>query len=248
MFRVGYWILRQGEDLSLAGGAMPARAKQTLVTYETILNDAEARALIDMADAYLDAIGYTDHGISHVGRVSAAARRIVTDLGLAERDAELAAVAGLIHDVGNVIHRNDHARTSALMAFDILKRLDMPLAEIATVAGAIGNHDEEDGEAVSVPCAALIIADKCDVNRIRVRNRNMIHFDIHDRVNYAVEQSALKVDRAARTITLELAIDTSISQVMEYFEIFQRRMKISRRAAQYLNCDFRLVMNGTALS
>jgi len=218
------------------------------VTRETILADPEARQLIAMADNYLEAIGYTEHGMSHVGRVSERASRVLHDLGLPQRDEELAAIAGLLHDIGNVVHRTEHARTSALLAFDILRRLGMPLAEIATVAGAIGNHDEEDGEPVSAPAAALIIADKSDVIRSRVRNRNMIHFDIHDRVNYAVERSRLDVDREAHTITLSLGIDTSISQVMEYFEIFLGRMKISRRAAQYLNCDFRLEVNGTALS
>src|SRR5690606_32432703 len=137
------------------------------VTAETVLNDPEARQLIDMADSYLDAIGYTDHGISHVGRVSGNAARILSELRLCARDAELAAIAGLIHDIGNVIHRNDHAHTSAILAFDILRRLGMPFVEIATVAGAIGNHDESDGDPVSTPAAALIIADKCDVIRTR---------------------------------------------------------------------------------
>ena len=218
------------------------------VTREAVLADPETRQLIDMADHYLDAIGYTNHGLSHVQRVSDNARRIVLDLGLAERDAELAGIAGLMHDIGNVIHRNDHAKSSALLSFDILRRLEMPLAEIAAIAGAIGNHDESDGDPVSVPSAALIIADKCDVIRSRVRNKNMIHWDIHDRVNYAVEGSNVRVEREAHLITLELDIDTSISQIMEYFEIFLDRMKISRRAANYLNCDFRLVMNGATLS
>lgn len=218
------------------------------VTPETVLNDPECRQLIDMADEYLDAVGYTDHGIDHVGRVSRAARTIVERLGLPAREAELAGIAGLLHDIGNLVHRQGHEKTSAIMAFQILRRMGMSVAEAATVAGAIGNHDESDGDPVSVPCAALILADKADVNRSRVRNRNMIHFDIHDRVNYAVERSNMKVDREAHAITLELDVDTSISQVMEYFEIFLDRMKVSRRAAQYLNCDFRLVINGTALS
>lgn len=219
-----------------------------LVTYETVLADDESRELISKADEYLDVIGYTAHGLSHVGRVAENARRIVAELDLDERDAELAAIAGLLHDIGNVAHREGHARTSAVLAYGILRRLGMSVAETATVVGAIGNHDEEDGEPVSVPCAALIIADKCDVIRSRVRNQNMIHFDIHDRVNFAAEESTLVIDRKGRLITLELKIDTSISTVMEYFEIFLQRMRISRRAAHYLNCDLKLVMNGAALS
>ncbi|MCX7046755.1 MAG: HD domain-containing protein [Candidatus Sumerlaeota bacterium] len=218
------------------------------LTREAVLADPETRRLIDMADHYLDVIGYTNHGLPHVQRVSDNAQRIILGLGLAERDAELAGIAGLMHDIGNVIHRNDHAKISAILSFDILRRLQMPLEEIAVIAGAIGNHDESDGDPVSVPSAALIIADKCDVIRSRVRNKNMIHWDIHDRVNYAVERSNIQVEREAHVITLELEIDTAISQIMEYFEIFLDRMKISRRAANYLNCDFRLVMNGTTLS
>jgi metal-dependent HD superfamily phosphatase/phosphodiesterase len=230
-------------DHPSAGEGSPDR-----VTHETVLADAESRQLIDMADEYLNVIGYTDHGISHVRRVSERAYQIVMDLRMAPRDAELAAIAGLLHDIGNLVHRDGHPRTSAIMAFDILRRLGMPIAEVATVAGAIGNHDEGDGDPVSVPGAALILADKSDVTRSRVRNRNLIHFDIHDRVNYAVERSRLDVDRQNHVITLDLTIDTAISQVMEYFEIFLGRMKISRRAAHYLNCDLRLVINGTILS
>ncbi len=219
-----------------------------IVTPEMVLNDPESRQLIEMADRYLNQIGYTNHGLSHVGNVARSARRILDELDYPERDGELAAIAGLLHDIGNVVHRNGHAHTSGVMTFDILRRLGMPLVEIATVAGAVGNHDETDGAPVSAPSAALIIADKCDVIRTRVRNRTMIHWDIHDRVNYAVTESQVVVEREARLITLELTVDTEISTVMEYFEIFLTRMKICRKASQFLNCDFKLVMNGTALS
>lgn len=218
------------------------------ITPEKVLSDSDARQLIDMADDYLAAIGYTDHGIAHITRVSNGAARIVRELGLGERNAELTAIAGLLHDVGNLVHRDGHPQSSAIMAFSLLREMGMNIAEAATVAGAIGNHDESNGDPVSVPSAALIIADKADVTRSRVRSERSIHFDIHDRVNYAVTDAEVTVDRAAREITLRLEVDTSISQVMEYFEIFLGRMKISRRAAQYLNCDLKLVINGTVLS
>jgi metal-dependent HD superfamily phosphatase/phosphodiesterase len=217
------------------------------VTVDIVRNDPEIRKLIDLADAYLNTIGYTDHGFSHVNRVAQRAFKILKELGMPEREAELAAIAGYIHDVGNVIHRSEHAQSSALMSITILSRLGMPMHEIAIIAGAIANHDEGVGEPVSNPSAALIIADKSDVLRSRVRNPKMISFDIHDRVNYAAEHSELKVDRDRHVITLKLRIDTSISQVIEYFEIFMSRMTMSRRGANFLNCDFSLIINDVQL-
>lgn len=215
------------------------------LTYQKLRRDPEILTLIAMADRYLDTIGYTDHGLGHVARVSQRAWRMLKDLGVPRRDAELAAIAGMLHDIGNMVHREKHPQSSALMAFPLLKERGMPTEEIAIVLGAIANHDEGIGEPVSNPSAALIIADKSDVLRSRVRNPNLINFDIHDRVNYAAKRSELKADRDKHLITLALEIDTRISQVMEYFEIFMSRMRISRRAANFLNCDFQLIINNT---
>lgn len=218
------------------------------VTVEQVKNDAEVRDLIDLADAYLNVTGYTDHGIGHVARVAARAGVLLRELGLPKRESELASIAGYLHDIGNMVHRVNHAQSGALLAIPILQRLGMPTAEVAIVAGAIANHDEGVGEPVSNVGAALMIADKSDVLRSRVRNPKMISFDIHDRVNYAAEKSELSVDKEKHVITLRLQIDTRISQVIEYFEIFMSRMKMSRRGANFLNCDFRLVINDVQLS
>lgn len=213
------------------------------MTVEQVRDDPQVRDLIAMADDYMSTVGYTDHGMNHVGRVAEQAFTILCDLGLPRREAELAAIAGYLHDTGNVVHRINHAQSSALMAFTILLRMGMPMREIAAVQGAIANHDEDTGEPVSNAGAALIIADKSDVLRSRVRNPKMINFDIHDRVNYAAEKSELFVNHDRHLITLKLKIDTTISQVIEYFEIFMSRMTMSRRAASFLNCDFSLIIN-----
>lgn len=218
------------------------------VTVEQVKNHPEVRDLIDLADAYLNVTGYTDHGIGHVSRVAARAGVLLRELGMPKRESELASIAGYLHDIGNMVHRVNHAQSGALLAIPILQRLGMPTAEIAVVAGAIANHDEGVGEPVSNVGAALMIADKSDVLRSRVRNPKMISFDIHDRVNYAAEKSELSVDKEKHVITLKLQIDTRISQVIEYFEIFMSRMKMSRRGANFLNCDFRLVINDVQLS
>lgn len=215
------------------------------VTYQHLRKDPEIIGLIKMADKYLETIGYTDHGLRHIGRVSQNAFRILSELGLPRRESELAAIAGLLHDIGNMVHRDSHPQSSALMAFTLLRERGMGPEELGVVVGAISNHDESIGEPVSNPSAALIIADKSDVARSRVRNPRMINFDIHDRVNYAAERSELSIDRRQHLITLTLEIDTRISQVMEYFEIFMSRMRISRKAANFLNCDFQLIINNT---
>jgi hypothetical protein len=218
------------------------------VTVDMVKNHPEIRALIDLADAYLSTIGYTDHGISHVTRVSLRAQKILRELGMPEREAELAGISAYMHDIGNVVHRQGHAQNSALMSIPILSKIGMPMTEVAVVVGAIANHHEDIGEPVSNVSAALIIADKSDVLRTRVRNPKMINFDIHDRVNYAAEKSDLTVDKEKHQITLKLKIDTSISQVIEYFEIFMSRMTMSRRGANFLNCDFRLIINDIQLA
>lgn len=217
-----------------------------IVTLDDVRRDQEVQQLIEWADHYLEAIGYTDHGIKHVERVAGRARRILLELGCPEREAELAAIAGLTHDIGNIVHRVDHAQTSAVMAYPILRRLGMPIPEAAVILGAIGNHDEGTGEPVSNVSAALILADKSDVLRSRVRKSFDVK-DIHDRVNYAATHSRLVIDRGRHLITLMLAIDTQVSPVMDYFEIFLSRMKMCKRAAHFLKCQFSLVINETTL-
>ncbi len=218
------------------------------VTFAEIKGDPEVLALIEAADQTLAAIGYTDHGLRHIARVSNRAMRIMKDLNLSDRETQLAGIAGYLHDIGNVVHRDGHAQSSALMAFNILTRRGMNPSEIGLIMAAIGNHDEGIGEPVNNPSAALILADKSDVLRSRVRsNTPMLTRDIHDRVNFASTDSKMDVDRAGRLITLRLTIDTRVAPVMEYFEIFLGRMAMCRRAANFLNCDFSLVINGTRL-
>ena len=213
------------------------------ITYDKLCDDSEIIQLIEAADAYLDVIGYTDHGMSHLSRVSRRAYCLLKELDIDQRECELAAIAGLLHDIGNVVHRNGHPYHSALMCFQLLKERAMATREIALLINAIANHDEESGEPVSNVASALVIADKSDVLRSRVRNPKMISFDIHDRVNYAATKSEVTVDKASHLITLNLEIDTKISHVMEYFEIFISRMRMCRRSANFLNCDFQLVIN-----
>lgn len=204
-------------------------------------------SLLEGANRFLGVIGYTEHGFRHAGLVSNIAQNVLSHLNYTERMAELAAVAGYLHDIGNVISRVDHGISSSNITIMVLRDLNLDPNEITEVVGAVGNHEEEIGDPVSAVAAALILADKSDVHRSRVRNPNMVMFDIHDRVNYAAEKSFLRVDAEKRTITLELTIDTSISQVMEYFEIFLSRMVISRRAAKFLECNFSLVINENKL-
>jgi metal-dependent HD superfamily phosphatase/phosphodiesterase len=227
--------------------AVAASRSSRLITLDEVRNDPFVATLVHRADEYLGAVGYTHHGESHVNQVAENAHRILHELEFPERQAQLAAIAGYLHDVGNVIHRNWHAQAGALLSYDVLSRLGMPIEEMSVIMGAVGNHDESDGDPISNVCAALIIADKSDVRRSRVRNPKMINFDIHDRVNYAAEESQLFIDKPRHLITLKLKIDTEISQVMEYFEIFTSRMNITRRSATYLNCDFALVMNDVKL-
>ena len=236
---------------SPSGNTVPGVAEAPAVrpvTFESVREHARVRVYVRKADESLAEIGYTEHGERHVGLVAHIAYNILKRLGHPEREAELAAIAGYLHDIGNAVNRDHHAQTSAVMAMQLLSDMGMPDVEIVQVMGAIGNHHENDGDPVSAVAAAVILADKSDVHRTRVRNPDMIRFDIHDRVNYAVEKSFLNVDEAAKRITLELTVDTAISQVMEYFEIFMTRMVASRKAAKYLDTSFGLTVNGNRLT
>jgi len=222
-------------------------AKQRPVTLEEVRRDAEVDAYITKANEYTGAIGYTEHGARHANLTANIAYNTLKRLAHPERDAQLAAIAAYLHDIGNLVGRINHEHTGAVLANEILRRLGMDPVERAVVMGAIGNHEEKGGEPVSPVGAAVILADKSDVHRSRVRNPDPTTFDIHDRVNYAVEHSFLRVDEKSKTVTLELTIDTSLSQVMEYFEIFLTRMVMCRRAAQFLGCEFKLQINGAKL-
>jgi len=236
---------------SHSGNTVPGVAEGSAVrpvTFESVREHPRVKVYVRKADESLAEIGYTEHGERHVGLVAHIAYNILKRLGHPEREAELAAIAGYLHDIGNAVNRDHHAQTSAVMAMQLLSDMVMPDVETVQVMGAIGNHHENDGDPVSAVAAAVILADKSDVHRTRVRNPDMIRFDIHDRVNYAVEKSFLNVDEAAKRITLELTVDTAISQVMEYFEIFMTRMVASRKAAKYLETSFGLTVNGNRLT
>ena len=224
-----------------------AEAPAHPVTFDFIREHPRVRLHVRMADASLEAIGYTEHGERHVGLVSRIAFNVLRRMGRPERRCELAAIAGFLHDIGNVVNRDHHAQTGAVMSMQLLNDFGMPDDEILTVISAIGNHHENDGDPVNDVAAALILADKSDVHRTRVRNPDMIKFDIHDRVNYAVEKSFLNVDEDRKHITLELTLDPAISHMMEYFEIFMTRMLASRKAAKHLGATFGLQVNGNRL-
>jgi hypothetical protein len=219
-----------------------------VVSFDSVRDSPRVKIYIRKADEALAEIGYTEHGERHVSLVAHIAYNTLKRLGYPEREAELAAIAGYLHDMGNAVNRELHAQTGAVMAMNILQDMGMPDIEIVRIMGAIGNHHENDGSAISPIAAALILADKSDVHRTRVRNPEMIKFDVHDRVNYAVEKSFLNVDEGRKEITLELTIDTQISQVMEYFEIFMTRMLAARKAAKFLGTSFGLKVNGNRLT
>ena len=214
-----------------------------MVTYEQIKNDEAVKAYITAADESLRALGYTEHSFSHVQRVALTAAYILESLGYDKHTVELAKVAGVLHDIGNLVNRTEHSQSGAVMAFRILDHKGMAPADIATVVTAIGNHDEGTGVPVNAVAAALIIADKSDVRRSRVRNNDFATFDIHDRVNYSVTSSALTVNADEKWILLDLVIDTDISPVMDYFEIFLGRMVMCRRASDMLGLEFRMTIN-----
>ena len=218
-----------------------------MVTYEQIKNDKAVRAYISAADESLIALGYTEHSFGHVIKVAECAGDILSSLGYDEHAVELAKIAGVLHDIGNLVNRSEHSQSGAVMAFRILDNMGMPAADIATIVTAIGNHDEGTGVPVNAVAAALILADKSDVRRTRVRNSDFSTFDIHDRVNYSVESAALEISEDKNSIWLRIKIDTSISPVMDYFEIFLARMMLCRKAAEKLGMNFRLVINDQQL-
>ena len=213
-----------------------------MVTFEDVKNNPDIRAYISKADESLIALGYTEHSFAHVTKVAEAAAEILHTLGHSDHEIELVKIAGYLHDIGNIVNRIDHAQSGAVMAFRLLDRMNMPPEDIATVVTAIGNHDESTAFPVNSVAAALIIADKTDVRRSRVRNRSVAQFDIHDRVNYSVTASEVKI--AKDSICLELTIEQEYCSVLEYFEIFLTRMLLCRRAAEALGVEFSLVING----
>ncbi|MEI3356034.1 MAG: HD domain-containing protein [Clostridia bacterium] len=218
-----------------------------MVTLEEVKKNEEVEALIKGAQKQLDGLGYTEHSHRHISIVSKRAGDILEQLGYPERTVELARIAGYLHDIGNCVNRTDHAHSGAIIAYNILKDMGMPVEERTEIMMAIGNHDERTGTAVSEISAALILADKSDVHRNRVTNKNLSTFDIHDRVNYAVTDAQLVLDEKQRKVMLKLTIDTKLCPVLDYFEIFMDRTMMSKYAAKYLNIWFELVINETKL-
>lgn len=218
-----------------------------MVTFEDVVNNDEVNELIINAQKQMDVIGYTEHSIRHVSLVASRAAQILESLGYDERRIELAKIAGYMHDIGNSVNRVDHAHTGAILAYNILKDMGMDVKERTEIIMAIGNHDESTGTPVSDISAALILADKSDAHRSRVSKTDRSLFDKHDEVNYAVTSSELKIDTEERKAILNLKIDTKICPVIDYFEIFMDRTKMSKRAAKYLGLWFELIINDTNL-
>jgi len=217
------------------------------VTYEDVKRSEEIRTYITQADASLIALGYTEHSFAHVTRCAEVAGDLLAELGYDEHQIELCKIAAYMHDIGNVVNRHDHNVSGATMAFRILDNMGMEPEDVAAVITAIGHHDDATAFPVNAIAAALILADKTDVRRSRVRNRETINFDIHDRVNYAVERSEVSLDRDSKTFTLSLSINTEVCAVMDYFEIFLQRMLLCRKAAGFFDLTFKLDINGLTL-
>ena len=214
-----------------------------MLTFEDVKNNETIRTYIQRADESLIALGFTEHSFAHVTVVAENAGYILQTLGYPERTVELAKIAGFLHDIGNLVNRIDHSQSGAVMAFRILDNLNCDPGEIATIVTAIGNHDEGTGQPVNAVAAALILADKSDVRRSRVRKRDHATFDIHDRVNYSVKESQLKINGEHTLIKLKLSVDTKYGSVMDYFEIFMGRMLLCRKAAEKLGLQFKLMIN-----
>lgn len=218
-----------------------------MVTLEDVKNNLEVQELIKAAQKQLNELGYTEHSTRHVNIVSNRAGRILETLEYPKERIELAKIAGYLHDIGNCVNRTDHAHSGAIMAYNILKDIGMPVNDRTEIMMAIGNHDEQTGMPVSDISAALILADKSDVHRDRVVNTNITTFDKHDKVNYAVTEANLKIDKADKKVILDLTIDTLICPVLDYFEIFMDRTMLSKYAAKKLGIWFELIINDTKL-
>ena len=214
-----------------------------MLTLADVQQNEAVNVFIAKADESLAALGYTEHSFTHVSSASDISGYILETLGYPERDVELARIAGYLHDIGNLVNRDNHSLSGAVMAFRILESLGFDAGDIATVTTAIGNHDEGTGVPVNPVCAALILADKSDVRRSRVRNPEITGFDIHDRVNYSVKKAALKINEEHTLVKLKLSIDTKYGSVMDYFEIFLGRMIMCRKAAERLGMQFKLIIN-----
>ena len=218
-----------------------------MISYEQIKNHPAVRVYIDEANRALHALGYTEHGPAHMTKVAECAGDLLATLGYDAHTVELAKIAGYMHDIGNLVNRTDHSQSGAVMAFRILDNEGMDPTDIARIVCAIGNHDEGTGVPVNAIAAALIIADKSDVRRSRVRNPDKGSFDIHDRVNYSVQSAELSADTEEKTVTLSLAVDTAYGSVMDFFEIFHTRMQMCKNAAKTLGLSFRITINGQSI-
>lgn len=218
-----------------------------MLTYDEITKSESIKTYIIRADESLEALGFTEHSFAHVIHVAQTAGYLLQTMGYDDRTVELAKIAGYLHDIGNLINRKDHSQSGALMAWSILHDLGCDPAEMATIVTAIGNHDEGTGVPVNAVAAAMILADKADVRCSRVRNKDLSTFDIHDRVNYSVKHSSLKINGDKTLVTLDLTVDTKFGSVMEYFEIFMQRMILCRKAAEKLGLQFKLIINGQQL-
>lgn len=218
-----------------------------MITFEDVKNNIEVKALVEGSQKQLNALGYTEHSVRHVMMVANRAAKVLETLGYPEERIELAKIAGYMHDIGNCVNRVDHAHTGAILAYQILKSMGMDVDKRTEIMMAIGNHDEQTGTAVSDISAALILADKSDVHRSRVVNKNISTFDKHDKVNYAVTDAEFTISKEERKATLNLTIDTKISPVLDYFEIFMERTMMSKHAAKYLGIWFELIINDTKL-
>ena len=218
-----------------------------MLTYKKVTSNEAIKTYIIRADESLVALGYTEHSFAHVMHVAEMAGYILTAMGFDPRSIELAKIAGYLHDIGNLVNRKEHSQSGAVMAWSILNDMGCEPADIATIITAIGNHDEGTGVPVNPVAAALILADKADVRRSRVRNADIATFDKHDRVNYSVKKSELKINDERTVVQLDLTIDTTESSIMDYFEIFLGRMIMCRKAAETLGLAFKLVINGQQL-
>jgi len=216
---------------------------ENLITFEQVINDPFTETYLKTADSNFAAIGYKEHGLRHAKLTSDIAHNVLKFLGYPERDAELARIAGYLHDIGNAIGQTDHGQIGGIIALDILERMGMPYKEIIPVIESIGSHEDKSADTPTAIAAAVILADKTDVNHTRVRSEDLASLDTHARVNYATQRAFLRVSKETMKVTLELTIDTNICSVMDYFEIFLARIKFCRKASRALNCEFELYIN-----